>query len=168
MDLCPICLRRHVDPMTLNSTPVDRSMCYQKETGNDPRCYVRRSTVHRFRSSDAMIRIRYTGPEGERHSYAGTITFPDGRRWGFRELCPAPYRLSGMDPCKSDACAAAALCAMHWCGWRDIRNRNGEESYHDELTSDAALEYGETVDNHNETIFVIRSLRGKHMAEGAG
>ena len=37
-NICPICGRPEVDPMTLNSVPVDRSMCYQSETGNDSRC----------------------------------------------------------------------------------------------------------------------------------
>jgi hypothetical protein len=35
---CRVCGRQHVDPMTLNSYPVNKSMCYREETGSDPRC----------------------------------------------------------------------------------------------------------------------------------
>jgi len=38
MTRCPVCNRPEIDPMTLNSVPVDRSRCYQHETGNDKRC----------------------------------------------------------------------------------------------------------------------------------
>ena len=38
MNKCEICGRTLVDAMTLNSTPVDKTMCYREETGNDPRC----------------------------------------------------------------------------------------------------------------------------------
>lgn len=35
---CTICGRLKVDPMTLNSVPVDKRMCYRDECGDDPRC----------------------------------------------------------------------------------------------------------------------------------
>jgi hypothetical protein len=38
--VCPVCGRRYVDPMTLNSTAFNRSMCYYDATGSDSRCRV--------------------------------------------------------------------------------------------------------------------------------
>ena len=35
---CTTCGRLKVDPMTLNSIPVDRKLCYRDECGDDPRC----------------------------------------------------------------------------------------------------------------------------------
>lgn len=36
--LCTKCLRPVVDAMTLNSTGIDKKLCYQSETGGDPLC----------------------------------------------------------------------------------------------------------------------------------
>ena len=44
---CSTCGRPHVDPMTLNSWPIDKSMCYQAETGGDPRCKPRKGKKRR-------------------------------------------------------------------------------------------------------------------------
>lgn len=38
MSKCPTCQRPLVDPMTLNSTGYNRSMCYKDATGSDSRC----------------------------------------------------------------------------------------------------------------------------------
>jgi hypothetical protein len=44
---CSICGRPHVDPMTLNSWPIDKAKCYQAETGGDPRCRARKGKKRR-------------------------------------------------------------------------------------------------------------------------
>ncbi len=38
LNICGTCKRRHVDPMSLNTSPADRSMCYRDATGGDRRC----------------------------------------------------------------------------------------------------------------------------------
>lgn len=59
---CSTCGRPHVDPMTLNSWPVDKSKCYQAETGGDPRCRARKGKKRRNPSRHlARSRCRIVG-----------------------------------------------------------------------------------------------------------
>jgi hypothetical protein len=53
--LCINCLRPRVDAMTLNSTGIDKTLCYQHETGGDPLCQFNSNTTTLIPSScDSM------------------------------------------------------------------------------------------------------------------
>jgi len=45
MNTCEICGRKKVDPMTLNSTGINKNLCYKEETGSDPRCKCKHKNI---------------------------------------------------------------------------------------------------------------------------
>jgi len=133
----------------------------------------RASAVYRY-SGRATIRVRYTGLNAAgRHSYAGAVSFPDGRRWPFRELSPPPGLVPGpanFAPASPQALDRAAICAMSWCGWCDTRPGAGarSESFQDDSLSDAAQEYGDFIDDDHGTVWkVSRSLGGRCVCKAS-
>lgn len=108
--------------------------------------HARTASAHRY-CGEAHVRIRHvcTGFDG-RPSYAGTVSFPDGRRWPFRALCPPPALVPGRDnlhPSSKHAYDRAAACALSWCGWMSSPDGDG---YHDETLSDAVYAYADFTD----------------------
>ena len=55
---CAVCGRRFVDPMTLNSWPIDRTLCYSEECGDDPRCVSPDVKIPRYRLEEAYAETK--------------------------------------------------------------------------------------------------------------
>ena len=108
-----------------------------------------RAASSRRYCGQAAVRIRLicTGFDG-RPSYAGSVSFPDGRRWAFRALCPPPSLVPGrgnLEPSSKHAIDRAAACALSWCGWKSSPDPDGD-CYHDDDLSDAVYEYADFTD----------------------
>ena len=104
----------------------------------------------------ARIRIRYTHDRGGRPCYAGAVTFPDGKRWPFRDLCPAPSVVpgkEGLDPESNRALDRAAGEAVHFCGYM------GNDVHREDL--DNAMQWhGDSVPGGNENRYRIARTDG--------
>ncbi len=128
-----------------------------------PALHILRAAIVVRWCGEARIRLRYTGPGFDgRASYAGAISFPDGRRWPFRNLCPSVCSVpgpQGLHVQSADAFDRAAAFAASVCGWRDTRDKESE-GYHDETLSDALYDYGRHRDKGSWTAYSIS--RKKH------
>lgn len=113
---------------------------------------------------DAKIRVRFTGYKTSengtgydvgRPMYAGSISFPNGKRWPFRDLSPSPMHLR-CSATEREAYDVATGSACGFCGYMGDDN-------HNQALSDAMWGYGDYKSpDCGDTVYRIkRSPKGK-------
>jgi|SRR6185369_8430444 len=107
----------------------------------------------------AKIRIRFTRFDNRGvPRYSGAISFPNGKRWPFRDIGPAPAHLTNGDADAKEAYDVAAGEACAFCGYM------GDNVHRNDL-SDAMWGDGDYISNDHGTIYRIkRSPKGKTVA----